>query len=385
MSIYVHPDGYLQITEGHNIQDVSEGSIMWRMFRGWNQRRQAVGLDALAYIGTEFVPVTNLDDAKINVGANLQNYLFWQKLQKGLCEIIDRRFTVDAFFVATEAAFVPSPASGTYAGYRHSGVDVYDASFKMYDAQQMGISGFDLRLFAPFVYATPQSSPPFQSSPEWIADVGELIGGYVIIGSPLKVNIVNNLLRAYSSLRMMHYSFSGESKRGWGGHVSQYIGNNQYETCETTRSRAISNMTFTTNAYAFFYTAIDANAYRQLSQYVFWGNTVDTNGAGSCRLYMGAEINRRDFLIISSGFGTTRAVFENAYGVAEPFVLESRNVGNFSQDGTITVNHSDLHVDGRGGFESPIVLLNVNCNQLERRSCMFTCVYQVKYKFADTP
>jgi hypothetical protein len=71
----------LQISPGENWQNVVEGSIMYRMFRGWNERRQVVGKPMLSYQNAAFVPVDNIADARIYAGANLQNAAFWRALQ----------------------------------------------------------------------------------------------------------------------------------------------------------------------------------------------------------------------------------------------------------------------------------------------------------------
>jgi len=71
----------LQIQPGENWQNVAEGSIMYRMFRGWNERRQVIGKPMLAYQGTEFIPAGSIADARIYAGAYLQNAEFWRTLE----------------------------------------------------------------------------------------------------------------------------------------------------------------------------------------------------------------------------------------------------------------------------------------------------------------
>jgi hypothetical protein len=81
-------EGYLQIKQGYPWQIVQppgeyfpDGSILWRIFRGWNQRRDVVGLPLLAYKDTAFTEVETIEDAKIHKGAILQNAAFWRALQ----------------------------------------------------------------------------------------------------------------------------------------------------------------------------------------------------------------------------------------------------------------------------------------------------------------
>lgn len=71
----------LQITSGENWQNVAEGSIMYRMFRGWNERRLVIGKSMLRYEGKDFVEVQDINDARIAVGSNLQNAAFWRQLE----------------------------------------------------------------------------------------------------------------------------------------------------------------------------------------------------------------------------------------------------------------------------------------------------------------
>jgi hypothetical protein len=70
----------LQISVGENWQNVAEGSVMYRIFRGWNERRQVIGKPMFSYQNTTFVQVDNIADARIYVGANLQNVIFWNTL-----------------------------------------------------------------------------------------------------------------------------------------------------------------------------------------------------------------------------------------------------------------------------------------------------------------
>jgi len=73
--------GLLQIDAGYPWQDVKPGSALWRMFRGWNERRQVVGLPMLQYAGASFTTAASIDGAVIVPGANLQSAGFWRELQ----------------------------------------------------------------------------------------------------------------------------------------------------------------------------------------------------------------------------------------------------------------------------------------------------------------
>lgn len=108
MAIVTHPDGYLQITEGHNWQDISDNGILQRIFKGWNERRLVAGLPLYWYgknpnasilLGgdaqfTEFEnpllvpnPIYTIEDARIYPGAVLQNVAFWNFLKSEIKNI----------------------------------------------------------------------------------------------------------------------------------------------------------------------------------------------------------------------------------------------------------------------------------------------------------
>jgi len=379
MSIYTHPDGYLQITEGHNIQDVSEGSIMWRLFRGWNQRRQAIGYGALAYIGTEFVPVENIDEAKINSGANLQNYLFWRKLQS-LNEIISPGgpFPPQQF----RRSFLPIPAGDTYAGYVGFNKDavMFFALFFLADPQQFQYTEYDRVLLAPtfidFNYD--------RDNQDWLANIGELTGGYIAPGSLLNLNAINGLLRAMHSLRMLRYSLIGLRKSVSSSAFAQWVGGG-YEACPTVYDRAIATTTATEGGNQTFLLSSTARGFFG-PNYIpsFFGYSQWAVDSASCQLYMRAEIVSRKFMIISSG----RSVGEewgNIYGVESESVLESRDVGTLAPSGIYTVTHSEIHTGGVGGFASPLQLHGINCTNATRKDVIADSEYHVTYKFADTP
>jgi hypothetical protein len=104
--IETNAEGYLQIKEGYPWQIVQgpgeyfpNGSILWRIFRGWNERRLVSGLPLYWYgkkpsadgTDTTFTAIPNplfednpeytIDDATIYPGANLQSAFFWRTIE----------------------------------------------------------------------------------------------------------------------------------------------------------------------------------------------------------------------------------------------------------------------------------------------------------------
>ena len=69
------------------INDIKEGSRLWKLFRGINQRKEPVRqlfggeTSFIRYDGESFALVDNIADAVIVQGANLQSAAFWRRLQ----------------------------------------------------------------------------------------------------------------------------------------------------------------------------------------------------------------------------------------------------------------------------------------------------------------
>ena len=114
MAIITHPDGYLQITEGHNWQDVSDSSILQRIFRGINERRLIMELPLYWYgVNPRFPgegsdntftkfdnPYANssytIEDARIFTGSNVQAVGFWNFLYQLLGLMFYDEFSVSS-------------------------------------------------------------------------------------------------------------------------------------------------------------------------------------------------------------------------------------------------------------------------------------------------
>lgn len=81
MAVVIHPDGYYQITDWHDIVSVGAGSIMWKLVRGYNQRRAVLGRTLRRYEGKWWVDADTIEDAKIVPDSILQHVNFWRELQ----------------------------------------------------------------------------------------------------------------------------------------------------------------------------------------------------------------------------------------------------------------------------------------------------------------
>ena len=93
------------------LQDISENSVMWRMYAGWNERRAVNNSPIFAYTDGGFIQVDNLSSAVIHPGSNMQSASFWNAL-------------VD-FGTGQPPGFVNSPIAG----------DTYDGQSALSDVQ----------------------------------------------------------------------------------------------------------------------------------------------------------------------------------------------------------------------------------------------------------
>jgi hypothetical protein len=59
------------------IQDISEGSPLYTLYRGWSERRVVQGLPIYKYTKDGFESVESINDASIREGANLQSTDLW--------------------------------------------------------------------------------------------------------------------------------------------------------------------------------------------------------------------------------------------------------------------------------------------------------------------
>jgi hypothetical protein len=82
MPIVVSDEGYYQVDDYWDLQDVSQNSINYKMFRGWNERRLLLGLPIYKYEGSQMQEVGSLDDARIMPGANMQHTNLWRRIQE---------------------------------------------------------------------------------------------------------------------------------------------------------------------------------------------------------------------------------------------------------------------------------------------------------------
>jgi hypothetical protein len=82
MPVVVSSEGYYQVDDYWDMQDVSQNSINYKMFRGWNERRLLLGLPIYKYEGSQMQEVGSLDDARIMPGANMQHTNLWRRIQE---------------------------------------------------------------------------------------------------------------------------------------------------------------------------------------------------------------------------------------------------------------------------------------------------------------
>jgi hypothetical protein len=262
MAIVTHQDGYLQITEGHNWQDISEGSILQRIFRGWNERRLVAGLplywygknpNASSLLGgdaqfTEFEnpltipnPTYTIEDARIYPGAVLQNVGFWKKLQEvavekntvnGEVQYLSGITTADDVLTGSMpieyglGAFMQYPNGDKNSTYQGIAV-TYDEYFEIaYNPEiWIPISEEDKNIFF-------QKNPTgeFQQNIETIYNLCGLnysrlnqANGYIQGGDIINKNTINDLLKTYSRIGSCgYYPFATFYSRSGASNPNEY-------------------------------------------------------------------------------------------------------------------------------------------------------------------
>lgn len=199
MAVVVHEDGYLQIAEASDMQDISPpgarwkyGSPMWRLIYGLNERRKYCNLQPVSWIdkSVEFV-----DDGDPFDRPNLQSVRAWQRLQ-GLCLGSELAFS-DRFWPPYE-----------FDGVLHED-DLFDVPSKnSWDgAGTEGLSNFALMYWgaiknSQFTIAV-DTEVVFDRwiSPGVLADPETGLAGYpgfMVDGDAIGVHLVNNLFRLLS-------------------------------------------------------------------------------------------------------------------------------------------------------------------------------------------
>jgi hypothetical protein len=247
MSTYLHSSGdYYQLTVDHAWQDVSEGYILWRLWRGMNERIGAgygaddVGAKYLRYEGDTLSRVADIDDAIIVPGANLQNYKFWRALQ----EI--QIFSMDTFGAAydggagfgsyayghslrvsrlSSSGFIPLPVNVNYngltipvnTGFIQSVVVTLSANSMRYVSQSTSFDDYLFRFSEDEdTFYTPTEDDYLNFGETFRRFVNEDVAyGYCSPGDRIGVHLINDLLRVYSRVRMLCRAYTADLQE-WG-------------------------------------------------------------------------------------------------------------------------------------------------------------------------
>lgn len=235
MAIITHPDGYLQITEGHPWQDISDEGILQRIFRGWNERRLVAGLplywygknpNASVLLGgdaqfTEFEnpltvpnPTYTLDDARIYPGAVLQNVEFWRKLQEVVIEknnnsyitgITTSLYSFNAPIKYGAGGFVQyqnGNKNSTYSNIQVLTDNIFNAALSPNQWLTIGVE--DQKIFPE--YTEDFAYIPLLSYEELYNICGEnysrnnFVLGYIEPGDVISEKTINDLLKVYSRI-----------------------------------------------------------------------------------------------------------------------------------------------------------------------------------------
>jgi hypothetical protein len=105
-----------------DLQDFSVGSPMYKLVRGYNERRGVLGLGYRAYSGESWVDVADLSSAVVAPGANIQKVAFWRELQDlpETAIITERGTEYEIDFGVLRDDRYDAINEGDFAGFRRS-------------------------------------------------------------------------------------------------------------------------------------------------------------------------------------------------------------------------------------------------------------------------
>jgi hypothetical protein len=210
-------DGFLQIKPGYPWQIVQppsaqfpNGSILWRIFRGYNERRLACGLPLVKYQNNSFLPASSLDDATIVSGANLQNYRFWRRLQEVMVQKTgDNQYAMQDLYFPAFATFDETYRGVENGTFRALPSGSIDGSFVRQVGENISqfvvpATAYDINLFlrdtgqqpiSEYYNAAGTSFSRFVTGPE------TSLVGYIEPGDIIGTHTINDLLKMFSRIR----------------------------------------------------------------------------------------------------------------------------------------------------------------------------------------
>lgn len=70
-----------KMPKGYDMFNVADGSVLWKLHRGYNERRSLLGLSPVRYEGNTLSEVAGINNAIIVPGADMQNAALWRLYQ----------------------------------------------------------------------------------------------------------------------------------------------------------------------------------------------------------------------------------------------------------------------------------------------------------------
>lgn len=354
MAIITHPDGYLQITEGHRWQDVSDSGILQRIFRGWNERRLVSGLPLYWYgrnsraamLGgdaqfTEFEnpltvpnPTYTIDDARIYPGAVLQNAVFWNFLINELSSNI--------LYNPENIVWMKYQFNGNYTGQFVEQID-YNAVISVLNDKRVSLGDvLGIKQINALLYA--------MSFLQFYAAYG-LIG---TVGSTSKI---------YSGAEL-------SASEGFG------LG---YVNCQDFYSKAKNDWYSSRQQYGQSFYSFDCEALGESYQngsYLF----INRSFFSSTSLNQKAIPLNGEFILIAYAYNLFDYDYVDLSGKTPSpgdWTIERKIL---NKDFTLPLNYLGFDVT-----KSPLELCGVNCNNFRRVSYSVIVFTYAKPKFADLP
>lgn len=286
MAVTRHPNGYLQIDRFEDIQVIAppgqsqqypNGSILWRLFRSWNERRHSIGMSIFEYRNDQFLEVQEIEQATIYQGANLQNYKFWRRLQELAYEKISNTET-DSDYVNSiiygdpeqaigrtkDGSFHPLPNGIINGSYNNMFVgDVFSDTFGneiIKPATSLDDSIFFRHVGSNNLYTTKFAAYESlgQLYRRFVADNSNPEYGYIQPRDIIGTHIINDILMVYSRvLNVRPWFYVNSFFKEWSSLIYGNYGESIESICQ--RAYAGENPSFSTTPSPEYYSGFLIN------------------------------------------------------------------------------------------------------------------------------
>lgn len=432
MAVTRHPNGYLQIDRFEDIQVIAppgqsvlypNGSILWRLFKSWNERRHAIGMSIFAYKDDQFIQVETIQQATIYQGANLQNYKFWRRLQELAFEkVLDNGNDSDYInsiiygnpeasgLRTKDATYHPLPdgiESGNYDNIYFP--DVFGDGYG--DEIIRPATTLDRKVFYHHIESnnfSTSKSAAYDSLGlvyrRYTDDIAVVKYGYIQPRDIIGVHIVNDLLMVYSRVLNIRPWFQVyPNGQLWQSFVYGSVEDSLDAICEASYNgiNPFSQSTSGQSYYSDFANNFGSLEYdyfyveNGITNFVSWYYTWDHLINSSAQLSKISQYNPQRANAI---FATTAVVFAggsvgyiNTLGISKnstkSFSLVSGQEYDPSIPSSFALKYEDYFPSKRGSESPPKEYVGKNCSNVERGTSYYSdyMFLQIICRFSDLP